>query len=132
MKSIFRTLVVAPAVLAVAALAINTASAEEAHIKVPFSFTVNGKICPAGTYSLARDNNYSNVVTLRGKDTASFTWVLGPGDAAPTDSKVVLRFDETSDTHALNAIQYGPLVKTGLDKNTKHTEHATTRIIQGQ
>jgi hypothetical protein len=130
MGSIFRNFVLAPAVMAAAALATNTATAEI--LKVPFSFTVNGKNCPAGVYSVQREVSH-NLVTLTSRETSqTFTWVVAPGDPAPTDSAVILRFNELGDTHALRSVQYGPLITSRLDKNTKQTEHMPTRIVQGQ
>jgi hypothetical protein len=52
MGSILRNFVLAPAAMAAAALATNTAMAET--LKVPFTFTVDGKDFPAGLYSVQR------------------------------------------------------------------------------
>ena len=123
MGSILRTFVLAPAAMAAAALATNTAMAET--LKVPFTFTVDGKEFPAGLYSVQRQSSH-NLVTLTSRDASqSFTWGVAPGDPAPTDTAVTLRFSEA---HALRSVQYGPLITPRLDKG-----HAQpTRIVTGQ
>ena len=50
MKSIFSKFVLAPAVLAAAALAANSAIAET--VKIPFNFTAGNKVLPAGDYTI--------------------------------------------------------------------------------
>ncbi len=96
MGSILRNFVLAPAAMAAAALATNTAMAET--LKVPFTFTVDGKDFPAGLYSVQRQSS-QNLVTLISKDASqSFTWVVAPGDPAPTDTAVTLRFSELGET----------------------------------
>src|SRR5215469_13731114 len=109
MRSIFGKLILAPVVMAAAALATTSASAETS-AKVPFNFTVAGSSMPAGDYSIQKDST-GNTVTLRNKATAqSYTFLIGPGDAAPTDSNVTLKFDEFGAGHALRSIQYGAQV----------------------
>lgn len=122
MRSIFGKLVLAPVVMAAAALVTTSASAESS-VKVPFNFTVAGSSMPAGDYSLQKDST-GNTVTLKSKVTAqSYTFLIGPGDAAPTDSHVTLKFDEFSGGHALRSIQYGPQVTSRLDRGTFESEH---------
>ena len=48
----------------------------------------------------------------------SFTWVLGPGMPDPTDNAVVLKFDQSGQTHALQSIQVGSMITGHLDKKT--------------
>ena len=124
MGSTLRNFVLAPAAMAAAALATNTAMAET--LKVPFTFTVDGKDFPAGLYSVRQSSH--NLVTLISKDASqSFTWVVAPGDPAPTDTAVTLRFSELGETHALRSVQYGPLITPRLDKGAM-----PTRIVTGQ
>jgi hypothetical protein len=131
MRFNLRNFVLAPAVMAAAALATNTAMAETT-LKVPFNFTVDGKNCPAGLYTVQRESTH-NSVTLTSKATQrSFTWIIAPGDPAPTASAVTLTFDELGQTHTLRSVQYGPMVTSRLDQKTKESEHAPTRIVQGQ
>jgi hypothetical protein len=121
----------ATAVLAGAALTTTNALAETM-VNVPFNFTVNGKVCPAGLYSLDR-NLTSNVVTLRNDDwKSSFTWVAGGGDPAPTDTRVILRFDEEGQNHALQSVQYGNVITSRLDGKKKRTETGPTRVVLGR
>lgn len=137
MGSILRNFVLTPAVMAAAALATNTAMAEII-LKVPFSFTVDGKNCPAGVYSIQWESTHGNLVTLKSKGVPqSFTWIVGPGDPAPGDTAVVLRFDELGETHALRSVQYGSQITSRLDTKTNQAEHAKTghvktRIVSGQ
>jgi hypothetical protein len=127
MGSILRNFVLAPAVMAAAALATNTAMAET--VKVPFNFTVAGKDMPAGYYSVRREIS-QNMVTLRSTETSqSFTWVVGPGNPDPKDTAVTLRFDQLGQDHVLQSVQYGPLITAKLDKNTRQT---LARAVPGQ
>ena len=128
MGSTLRNFVLAPAVMAAAALATNTAMAET--VKVPFNFTVAGKDMPAGYYSVQRELS-RNMVTLRSSETSqSFTWIIAPGNPDPTNTAVVLRFDELGQDHALQSVQYGPLITCRLDKKSKQTTLA--RAVPGQ
>jgi len=131
MRIPIRTIFLAPAVLAVASFATISAHAE-ATLKVPFSFHAGGKDCPAGDYVVSKDAR-SNLVTLRSKEaTRSFTWVVGPGDPAPTATAVTLRFNETGNDHELRSVQYGSSITSRLDKKSKHNEHVKVDTISGQ
>jgi len=131
MRSILGKLFLAPVVLAAVAFTATTAKAD-ATVKVPFSFTVAGKSCPAGLYTVKHDITRS-MVTLTSKNSPqAFTWVLGPGDAAPTTTAVILKFNEEGETHTLRSVQYGSLITSRLDKKTKHSEHVHTQVVQGQ
>lgn len=125
MRSILGKLILAPVVMAAVALAANTASAETA-VKVPFNFTVAGNSFPAGAYTLQKDVR-GDTVTLKNKNTAqSYTFLIGPGDAAPTDSNVTLKFDEVGAGHALRSIQYGAQITGRLDRGAFESEHMTS------
>ncbi len=131
MRSILRNLVLMSAV-AVAPLA-TTAAMAETTLNVPFSFTVNGKVCPAGTYKVERTSADKNLVTLRSLDARnSFQWTLGPGDPAPTDDRIILSFNAEGPTHVLRSVQYGPQVTTNLDKHATMNERMTARMVQAQ
>src|ERR1039457_2115492 len=122
MRSALRTLILAPALLAAAALATSTAQAETV-LKVPFNFTVAGQDCPAGLYSLERDIT-ANLITLRSKDgTRVFTWVIGPGDPDPKDTRISLKFAESGQAHTLKLVQYGNLVARPFESKAKRAEH---------
>src|SRR5260370_40981637 len=109
--------------MAAAALATNTAMAET--LKVPFTFTVDGKDFPAGLYSVQRQSS-QNVVTLISKDASqSFTWVVAAGEPAPTDTAVTLRFTGLAETHALRSVQYGQLITPRLGKGAMPTPSVT-------
>lgn len=125
-----RNFVLAPAVLAAAALATNAAMAEAATVTVPFNFKVAGKNCPAGLYTVQRDHNLV-ILTSKGAQ-QSFIWALSPGDPAPTASNVTLTFGELGQAYTLRSVQYGPLVTSRLDNETKEAEHAPRVVLQGQ
>jgi hypothetical protein len=121
MRSILHNLILVPAVVAAAALAITSANAETT-LKIPFGFTVAGKYCPAGRYAVEQDTT-GNFVRLIGKDSSkSFNWLVGPGSPDPTANKVVLKFDESGQTHALRSIQFGSMITSRLDTKTMETE----------
>jgi hypothetical protein len=131
MRSILYKFVLAPVVMAAAALATTTAAAA-ATVDIPFSFTVAGQDCPAGVYSVQRQTT-GNLVILQSKDASrTFSWLLAPGDPAPTSTAVTLKFNESGTERTLRTVQYGGLITSRLDKKDKHTEHAHTRIIQGE
>ncbi len=125
MRSIFGKLVLAPVIMAAAALASNTAMAEN-NVKVPFSFTAAGKVWPAGDYSVQKDNS-ADTVTLKSKvSSETFTFLVGPGEPNPTDSKISLNFDALNGTHALRTVQYGPQISGMLDRQPKHSSNMAT------
>jgi hypothetical protein len=121
MRFILHKLVLVPAIMAAAALATTSAKAETT-VKVPFSFTVGGKICPAGRYAVRHDATGSFVTFASKGSSQSFTWVLGPGMPDPTDNSVVLKFDQSGQTHALQSIQVGSMITGKLDKQKTTTE----------
>ena len=131
MRSILHKIVLAPVVMAAAALATNSAMAE-ARVNVPFKFNVAGKECPAGPYMVIEDTTH-NRVTLWSRDAPlSFTWLIGAGDPAPGDNKVILRFDATGENYVLRTVQYHSLITPRLDKHVKGSEHMPVRMIEGQ
>jgi hypothetical protein len=111
MKNTLRSLVLASTVLATAAVTVKTAMAATT-LNIPFAFTVGNQTCPAGHYMVERDLS-GNEVKLVGA-TASFTWGIHPGDAAPSENRVVLKFDDLGSVHALRAIQYGSMTTSQL------------------
>jgi hypothetical protein len=120
--------ILAPVLLAAAALTTTTAQAEK--INVPFSFTVAGHNMLPGYYTVDRENS-TNLVTFKSADgSKTFSWILGPGEPGPGDFKVALRFD--TKTHALRSIQYGSLVTQRLDKDTRLNAFEPARLSQGR
>jgi hypothetical protein len=131
MKQIVRNLILASAAMAAIAFTANTANAA-AQVNVPFSFQVNGKTFPAGQYVVNKTWN-QNLVTLQAKDAkAGLMSMIRPGQPAPTDTRIILTFDEKDQSHALRSIQYGSQVTPRLDGGSKWREKATVREIQGQ
>ncbi len=124
-----RSIVLAPVVMAAVAFTANSAMAETT-LNVPFSFMVKGKSCPAGQYSVAPDRS-GNTVKLQGIS-QSFTLLIHPGDPAPNDKRVVLKFDEVGADHYLRTIQYRDQITSRLDSKSRDLEKAAIRVVQGQ
>ncbi len=130
MRSILPKLFLASAVAATAALATQNALAATS-VNVPFSFTVDGKICPPGLYNVAH-NPTSSVVTLTNNDGhRNFSWVMAPGEPAPTDTRVILSFDTEGQSHALRSVQYGHLITSQIDRK-RHTEERPASAGMGR
>lgn len=130
MNSKIRNLILAPAVVLAFALASHSAKAD-AKATVPFNFTVDGHVCPAGDYMIRRDNG-KNTVILQGRK-VGFMWNLKPGDTAPTGKNVVLQFTEQGENHSLRLIQYGSETTYRLDKkDSNQRERESIRSIAGQ
>ena len=130
MKSMFSKFVLGSAAVAAIALGAISATAETT-VKVPFKFTAGGQVCEAGYYTVNHDNG--NFVTLTAKDSGkTFTWVVGPGAAAPTETKVALKFDNLGGTRVLQSIQYGRLVTPPLDKKTLHEMERESQLNGGR
>lgn len=126
-----------PAVLAAATLMSATAASASpaTTVNVPFAFTAAGQAMPAGNY-IVEEGSSGNLVYLRNKATSkSISWVTGPGDSAPTDRKVSLKFDEFGSSQVLKAIQIGSQVATFEKKSSKadqETAYVPTRLSQGR
>jgi hypothetical protein len=131
MQSMLRNLVLAPAVMAAAALVTSPAMAETT-IKVPFTFTVAGKIFPAGRYLVIRADSGSFVTLANRESSQSATWVLGPGTPDPTENRIALKFDEVGRTHVLQSIQYGSMITSKLDKKSTASERDSEPVSGGR
>jgi len=130
MRNKFPTLILALAVMAAAALAINPAFAETKTLNVPFDFAVAGKVLPAGPYTVQRDNG-SSFLRLRGAaPSVLYTWVATP--SALNSSRVVMRFDALGDTHILRSVQYGALVTPPLGSKANRAKSVVQEISSGQ
>jgi hypothetical protein len=118
-------------VITAGALATHIAKAETT-LKVPFSFTVAGQSMPAGVYSVSKDTLH-NLVTLKSMDeTKTFSAVLVPGDPAPNDTHVALKFDQSGNGHTLKSIQYGDRTTSSLEQGTRERGYDPTRLSQGR
>jgi hypothetical protein len=125
------TLTLALATAAVTFATIPAEAATSTKLTVPFSFTVDGKECPAGVYSIQRDTP-GNFVRLQSKDASqSFVWVAGWTPETKSD-RVTLNFDQLGQTHALRSIQFGQLVTPRLDKKLMKTEDVSPQVVPGQ
>ncbi len=118
-------------VITAGALATHAAMAETT-LKVPFSFTVAGQSMPAGVYSVSEDTVHS-IVTLKSMEASkSFTAVLVPGDPAPNDTHVALKFDQSGNGHTLKYIQYGARTTSSLEQGIRERGYDPTRLSQGR
>ena len=131
MRSILSALILAPAMIAAAALTTNSAMAEST-INVPFSFIAAGKTLPAGKYVVVHDPSHNFVMLMGQKTGVSFNWILGPGDGLPTDTKVKLEFEQQNQGYALKWIQVGALTTRRLDNKPRGSEHKTVVNVTGQ
>ena len=131
MRPSLRTLFLAPAILAAAALASTPAFADTL-LNVPFSFTVAGRTLPAGVYDV-HNGPLTNTVALTSHETSrTLVFVIAPGSPAPNDHRVILTFDGNGDGHALNSIQWGNKITSRLDKPSRKHEYVPTRIMSGE
>jgi hypothetical protein len=113
--------------LAVAAVAVaaGTFTAQAAHattLTVPFAFQVGDKVCPAGNYQVRRDG-MSNSIEMVG-NARGFKWIIFPGDPAPTDQRVILKFASVGSRHVLRSVQFGSMTTSRLDKKFRELEVA--------
>lgn len=128
MRFTLRSLVLASAILAAAALTTKVASAEVLH--VPFSFTVNGTALPAGHYAVQFDDEM-HVVTLRSEDNKHiFGWVAGPGPDSTRGA--IMRFDQSPSGYTLRDVQYHSMVTSRLDKKGKSSDDSAIHVIHGE
>jgi hypothetical protein len=129
MKINFRTFVLASAVVASAALTtIPAVAATSTTLKVPFSFTIDGHVLPAGEYSVVRDINH-NFVHLRSANSSDeYTWV-GSGSADRAD-RVVMTFN--AENHALETVQSGAVITPRIDKKSKTRESMSPIEVSGR
>ncbi len=114
MHSPLRKLIVASAVIAATAFTTGTAMAQRT-VKVPFDFIAAGRVCTAGTYSLAR-NSVSNTVMLKSA-TGSCGMIWSIDQPASGADQTALRFDDVNGHHLLASIQYGRMTTDRLDKH---------------
>jgi hypothetical protein len=124
------TLVLAPALVAAAAVMPQHASAAVLH--VPFAFTVNGHTLPAGDYSVNSQLNGDAVTLATADHSRQFSWLLLPGEPTPGDTKVVMKFDVTDSGYQLRSIQYRAMITNRLDKKSHESEDKPVHVIRGE
>ena len=100
---------------------------------VPFSFNVGHSLLPAGIYSVERSGApWGKFVTLRSVQTSStFTWTISPGQPLPTDTRVVLKFDEMGQAHLLRSVQYHSMITSRLDGHTRSNQQGVLLSHEG-
>jgi hypothetical protein len=118
MRINLHSLVLAPAMLAVAALTVQPSTAWAARsgstVHIPFQFEVAGQTYPAGEYHVHIGTLYNTVALEDGLHT--LVWIVGPGDANPTDQRTILKFDVLGARRLLRSIQYRAMSTSQLDK----------------
>ena len=126
MRSTLRGLFMASAVLATAALATGTAAAQK-RVNIPFSFTADNKICPAGTYFVEQSSIGSMVSLVSYDHSRTFSWILRPGNPNPDDPRVMLIFDQFGQRYALQSVAYEGQTTPTLDRREKRHEYAQAK-----
>lgn len=118
MRINLHSMILAPAMVAAAALLLHPSTAAAARpgstVHIPFDFIVGGQTCPAGDYRVHVGTLY-NTVALEGTS-HTFVWMIGPGDADPADHRTILKFDVLGGRHLLRSIQYWSMSTSQLDK----------------
>lgn len=128
LRFLLRCMLLAWGIILITSWTAKTANAETRNITVPFDFSINGKICPAGNYSVELGLNGAFVTLKKKVGSQSFTWIIGPGDPAPTDARIVLRFDLIGQLHALRSVQFESLVTPRLDKKAMRNEQLSAQV----
>ncbi|HVU45402.1 MAG TPA: hypothetical protein VHD85_04700 [Terracidiphilus sp.] len=128
MRFTLRSHVLAPVILMAAAFTAHSAMAET-KLDVPFNFTVDGKPCPAGQYTVRVDER-ANAVHMTGA-ARGFTWLLVPDNSLSNNNRVILKFDEVGSQHILRSVQYHNQTTTRLDKRSKVTDSVPAQSITG-
>jgi hypothetical protein len=129
MKTNFRTFVLASAAVAAAAMVTIPAVADtSATLRVPFSFTVNGRTLPAGDYTVVRSNNLAFVRLQSVNSFAGYSWIAG--QSQEKRDRVILRFN--GENHALQSVQFGPVISPQLDKKSKNKESVVPIEVGGR
>jgi hypothetical protein len=62
----------------------------------------------------------------------TFSAVLVPGDPAPGDSHVALKFDQSGNGHTLKSIQYGAETTSSLEQRIRERGYDPSRLSQGR
>jgi hypothetical protein len=58
--------------------------------------------------------------------------MLRPGDPAPTDERVILRFSQTGETHALQSVQYRSGITSKIRENPRQAENLAPKGMSGE
>jgi hypothetical protein len=128
MQTKFRSLALASAAIAAVAMtSIPAMAVRTTTLKVPFSFSVEGKTLPAGEY-LIQGDDLGVLVKMQSKDSSQhFSWIARPGDTKP--DRVIVRFEEHGQEHVLQSVQYGRLVSPRLTAKAKKGESMAPEFV---
>ena len=117
----------------IAATLTSVAAEAQTILNVPFTFNVGHILFPAGTYLVERSGApWAGLVTLKNLQTnANLTWTVSPGEPAPTDTRVVLKFDVIGQTHLLRSVQYHSMITSRLDQHAQSNYKGDLRPHEG-
>lgn len=104
----------------------------ETTLKVPFSFTVSGQTMPAGVYVVEQSPIHDMVIFRNKAASESFSYMLKPGDAAPSAAHVALKFATDGENHVLRSIQLGSRTTSRLDSLPVSGGFEPSRLSQGR
>ena len=108
MRSIIRHVVlVAGAILLCAVGTARASSFTVMEARVPFPFVVNGRIFPAGRYTVEREDTSSSVVLIkgeRGNHAAAYLTTMPNGGHDPAGSQPALTFTRQENEFRLSGI----------------------------
>jgi hypothetical protein len=127
MRSKLHTVLASAALMTAAVLATNAAMADTT-LRVPFSFTVAGKTCPPGRYSVKESLNNSYLILTNEDSSRVFTWLLKPGETDYKADKVILNFDVAGQNHLLRSVQIGSMTTRILDKDVHNSEYVAAEL----
>lgn len=130
MKSIVNKLALASTFLTTIFMSVTGVA--QTMIHVPFNFTVGSQTLPAGAYAVESSPRGGFVTLKSTQNPTSFSWTVSPGDPAPTDSRVVLNFNQVGKTHILRSVQYHSQITLRLDEKTLRYNHRSASHVQGQ
>jgi hypothetical protein len=83
----------------------GTASAQDTlEVKIPFSFTVNGHMLPAGNYTLSRDDMATSVWLIRGDKAGAFVGTVPSAGHDPAGKEPSLTFVKHENQYQLSTI----------------------------
>lgn len=125
-----RSLILASAMLATAALVSTPTFAERVH--VPFAFSVGHQSLPAGDYTVQRDTTNHFVIFSSEDRRKIYNWILGPGVSDESDNSVKVMFEATDNGYELSSIQYRSKVTQRLNHKHRQTkEDSAVHVIRG-
>jgi hypothetical protein len=121
----------AVALLVAATLVTANASAQDHRVKatVPFDFTINGSVAPAGTYVISAPMG-ENVLNISSWETKVHILTSGVANWNDREKNNVLVFHKVGDQYYLSAIRCQDSLMNVYFPPSKAEEKAKTQILQ--